>query len=490
VVALAVLLGGFLLALVRTAWVCDDAYLTLRSVENLLAGFGPRWNVAERVQVYTHPAWMALLAAGRLATGEVYFSTLALSAAVSLATVVLVALGFPSPGRLTALALLLGSKAVVDFSTSGLENPLTHLLLALFVLGCFGPASTPRLVLLGALLALSRLDAVLLVAPALAWTLWTRRSAWPRVAAAALPLVLWEAFSVVYYGTPWPNTAYAKLGTGIPAGELLAQGLHYLADSLHLDPLTLPAVLLGTLAGLVSSHPAARALALGIVLELAYVVRAGGDFMSGRFLTGCLLVAALLLARISWRHHTLVALAIVAVSLLPPRAPLRSGVVYVYRGRDHGIADERGVYFQAMGFWAERGIFAPPRHPRIEAGRALRASGRPIATTTAAGLTAYYAGPGVHFVDRLALGDPLLARLPVPREWSWRVGHYERAIPDGYLETLRSGVNQIRDPRVAALYERVRLVTRGPLFDPDRWRAIVAPSFGPPAAGDPVPGAR
>ena len=58
----ATLLGLFSLALIRTAWMCDDAYITLRTVDNFVSGFGPRWNVAERVQAYTHPLWMFVLA--------------------------------------------------------------------------------------------------------------------------------------------------------------------------------------------------------------------------------------------------------------------------------------------------------------------------------------------------------------------------------------------------------------------------------------------
>lgn len=45
---------------VRTAWLCDDAYITLRTVSNFVAGFGPRFNVAERVQAFTHPLWFLL----------------------------------------------------------------------------------------------------------------------------------------------------------------------------------------------------------------------------------------------------------------------------------------------------------------------------------------------------------------------------------------------------------------------------------------------
>ena len=44
--------------LIRTAWICDDAYITFRTIDNFLHGFGLRWNVAERVQSFTHPLWL------------------------------------------------------------------------------------------------------------------------------------------------------------------------------------------------------------------------------------------------------------------------------------------------------------------------------------------------------------------------------------------------------------------------------------------------
>ena len=46
---------------VRSAWVCDDAFITMRTVDNLVHGYGPRWNPAERVQTFTHPLWAMLL---------------------------------------------------------------------------------------------------------------------------------------------------------------------------------------------------------------------------------------------------------------------------------------------------------------------------------------------------------------------------------------------------------------------------------------------
>jgi arabinofuranosyltransferase len=52
-------------------------------------------------------------------------------------------------------------------------------------------------------------------------------------------LVAWEVFSLVYYGFLFPNTAYAKLNTGIPIVELVGQGTHYFLNSLEWDPVTL-----------------------------------------------------------------------------------------------------------------------------------------------------------------------------------------------------------------------------------------------------------
>jgi hypothetical protein len=55
------LLALYLLLLVRTAWTSDDAFITLRTVENFLGGDGLTWNTFERVQAYTHPLWMLAL---------------------------------------------------------------------------------------------------------------------------------------------------------------------------------------------------------------------------------------------------------------------------------------------------------------------------------------------------------------------------------------------------------------------------------------------
>ena len=59
---------AFALLVVRTAWLSDDAYITFRTVMNAIGGYGLRWNVADRVQTYTHPLWMGVLVALRAVT--------------------------------------------------------------------------------------------------------------------------------------------------------------------------------------------------------------------------------------------------------------------------------------------------------------------------------------------------------------------------------------------------------------------------------------
>src|SRR5262249_35059229 len=149
------------------------AYITLRTIDNFVHGYGLRWNVAERVQAYTHPLWMLVLLPFYAITREPLLTTIFVSIAVSAATTVVLARATDRPAPLVcAFTILVGSKAFAEFSTSGLENALTHLVLVLFVVEWWhdrqDSRATATLWTLAAFLALSRADALLLVLPALA----------------------------------------------------------------------------------------------------------------------------------------------------------------------------------------------------------------------------------------------------------------------------------------------------------------------------------
>jgi arabinofuranosyltransferase len=100
-------------------------------------------------------------------------------------------------------------------------------------------------------------------------------------------------------------------------------------------------------------------------------------------------------------------------------------------------------------------------------GLELRAGGQQVVVRANIGLEGYFAGPLVHIIDVHALSDPLLARIPGGSSTSV-MGHFQRTVPDGYVETIRTGTNRLTDPDLAAYYERLRLVVAGPLWSARR----------------------
>lgn len=475
----------------RHAWVNDDAYITFRTVDQWVHGHGLRWNVAERVQAYTHPLWMLVFAALYAVTRETFYTALALSLAISGVAAWLVAFRHARSATHGALVLaaLLSSLAFVDYSTSGLENPLTHLLLGLFLAVYLGDDRTPRaflrLGLLGCAATLCRMDLFLVVLPALVEAAWAARS-WRHTRALLYgfaPLVAWELFSIVYYGFPFPNTAYAKLGTHIPTGELLEQGLMYYVSTLDQDPTTLWLLGLGLATVALARRRRELAVAAGVALYLLYLLRIGGDFMLGRFLSAPLYVAMVLVARCA-------ALPATALGLVPAGVVLALGAALQFptlradgnypkqREREgwkdpRGVADERAFYHDSNGLLgATREPKMPTRHRFAQDGLRAKGSRSKVGLFYAVGMSGFFAGRDKHVVDMYALVDPLLARLPSLEQRDWRIGHFERHIPDGYLETLATGDNRIVDERLRRYYDDLARVVRGPVWSGERFAAM------------------
>ncbi len=117
----------------------DDTYITLRTVDNFIYGCGLTWNPGERVQVYTLPFWMFLLSGSYFFIRNAYFATIILYLVVSMAGLIVLAKHYQGNtlNLLTVPLPLLFPKSFMDFSVSGLENPLTHLLVILFYLRFF-----------------------------------------------------------------------------------------------------------------------------------------------------------------------------------------------------------------------------------------------------------------------------------------------------------------------------------------------------------------
>ena len=500
----------FTFIILARAWVCDDAYITLRTVDNFINGYGLTWNVAERVQSYTHPLWLFLLSAVYLFTREPFWTSIMVSLLLSLVTAILFVskIARSSVAALFGLLILTLSNAFVDYATSGLENPLTHLLLAVFLSvylasSLAAPAAKdPRsltsklarrpmflLALCAALVALNRLDTLLLVAPPLVHVFITQskkksvRHTLKEALLGSLPLVLWEGFSLFYYGFLFPNTAFAKLATGIPVPELIAQGGYYLLNTLQADPLTLVIVVAAIVLAFLSNNRRQRLVVAGIVLYLLYLIRIGGDFAGGRFLTAPFFCATAVLSCCDLDTlDTRLVLSLFAIVIVigagavHPTFYLWAGDLDTIRSADFiddkGIADERMWYDLTNSLArANRNVELPNHRWKFD-GLRLKAGDEAVVIEDAIGMVGFYAGPGVHIVDQWALADPLLARLPAYRNVYWRIGHFDRIVPQGYLETLRSGENQIADPNLAQYDDKLALITRGRLFDLKRLAEI------------------
>jgi arabinofuranosyltransferase len=482
--AVAVLLGLVL----RTSWVTEDAYITLRTVDNWVHGHGLTWNIDERVQAYTHPAWMFMLSAVYYVTRESFVTTIVLGwLTTAAAALTLVHFARTAGHAVAGVVLLTLSHGFIEFSTGGLENPLSHLLLATFI-GLYAVRGKPlwQLSLVAAVLALSRIDALIVVMPALvhASYLERREHGWKHtLRALALgfsPFLAWEAFSLFYYGFPFPNTAYAKLNTGLPRLEVLQQGLVYWVSGLGWDAALHIVALFGVATAFVQRRPRDICLALGLLGYELYVINIGGDFMHGRFFTIPFFTGACL----------------IAISELPLERPAAAGAVLLPFGllfvhplatesypvavlHMNGIADERSYYRDQTSLVLFNRNRSMPAHAWFAHGRELKSKNVRTFMYENIGFLGYAAGPGVHIIDQLALSEPLLARLPMRYRHAWRVGHYARQVPAGFFETAEAGgVCKMPDIQLCEYYGHLRDVIAGPLFSWSRFKTIVAFNLG------------
>ncbi|MFO0600152.1 MAG: hypothetical protein U0228_32890 [Myxococcaceae bacterium] len=474
--------------LALSAWVCDDAWITFRTAQRFFEGDGLTWNPGERVQAYTHPLWLFTLLPFTGLTGEFFFTSMVVSAACAVAAVLLLVRSVEVLWVRAALVMLLASsRAFVDFSICGLENPLLALLVVASLLVALREPSARRDVLSSVLLAavfLVRVDGVLLVGPLWAVGILRRDVRWIPVALALSPVVAWELFSFLYYGSWVPNTAVAKLNLDVSRGVLIGSGLGYLGDSFTRDPISLLTVLIGTGLSFSMGTRVHRALAAGVLLSLVYVVNIGGDFMSGRFVmvpfVASVSLLGALVARGAWPPASPQRLFFVtaAYALLWTHSPLHSASPRFGEGvRDQveltGVIDERAYYFPDVGLIpvARRldAVKLVPPYRGACLGRELAQSDRPAQVMGEVGMFGVFAGRKT-VIDLFALADPFLARIPYRTE-HFRAGHYPRPLPPGYV-AARSGTGQLEDEGLRAAFADVELMTRAPLFSSERWAAI------------------
>ncbi|EPE82224.1 putative membrane protein [Leptospira noguchii str. 1993005606] len=311
----------------HSSWLSDDSFITFRVVDNFLNGYGLRWNPLERVQVYTHPLWLFLLIPIQWVVREISISAYLLSYLCGILFIFVYCFTF-SKFRNTfglivvSLGVFFSSRTFIDYNTSGLENPLSFLLLLLFEIKFYSlylnskqenvKIDSYKIGLLTALLLLTRLDLVLfLILPGyvLFWGIFKKQRIqfFKYSFLGIFPWVIYLAFSIVYFGSLLPNTYYAKTNVLFSFSERIFAGWNYIRISLKWDPIII--CVFGSHIFWVFSGPILKRftkiewilskkekgilwISLGsISIVLFYLLWIGGDFMAGRFLGTCLIVS-------------------------------------------------------------------------------------------------------------------------------------------------------------------------------------------------------
>ncbi len=488
--------------ILKNAWVSDDSYIGFRTVYNFTHGYGLTFNINERVQSFTNPLWILLISFFYFFTGEAYFTSIALSILITLLSLYFLTVKFSDDLRRTILIFLLAisSKAFIDYSTSGLENPLCNFFIVLFVIAYLSKITVNRklflLFLIASLAAVNRLDnLILFIAPLLTQIKYLGKKNILLVLAGLSPLIIWESFSLLYFGFLFPNTYYAKLDSGISTLEYMQQGMRYLINSFSLDPITLLVIAFATISSVIYSVKYKKyyllSFTISIILYLIYIIKIGGDFMSGRFLTSIFILSLIIITQIklSSLNKIIFICIVIGISIFSPYTPIKSGPGYrnnelvFYKIVTHGgVADERAWYFPRTGLVNyNKTPFMKSVEKSLDN---LIIHGDSITsyseTPEVLGFTAYSIGPNNYIFHHMALSDALMARLPRDKdaEDGWRVGHILRKIPDGYVETLRTGINHIKDKNLALYYDKLTLIIKGDIFDTERLETIFRMNTG------------
>ena len=494
----------FAYVLFQTAWVAEDAVISFRVIDNLLNGYGPVYNVGERVQVFTNPLFTFSLAILAFFTRELFYTGIAFSAILSIATVYI--LGWkiarsPLTGGLLILCLSM-SFSFVDYSTSALENPMTHFLMALFYsiffknydLAQFGRSLLIKLLLIVCLSILNRLDSIIFYLPALVVFFFNTKFKDFVISflISFTPFIFWEIFSLMYYGYLLPNTVYAKLNLAIDSALIFKNGIFSIIVSMMLDPVLAFIVPFFGFA-VYYQHKRERVFIQAGITFLIYlfmVINYGGDYMAGRFYTGIMLFLSIFLATIhveKFRNSVCIMLFLICLlfNFSNPNSPISSKNNF---GRTEetktkfyfgGVVNERTYWYDlpdnkyALGMMSNLKSIKVHNFSRSDSHQIAR-----VVPTRMAGIYCYDLDRNIYILDLGALCDPLLSKLPYKMRDDFRIGHYFRDAPAGYAETILTGEDRFKNKNLGHYYAKLKIIVRDPIFSVERFKTILTMNFG------------
>ena len=292
----------------------DDAFITYRYARNLATGAGAVFNPGERVEGYSNPLLMLLLAAlYRVAPGPEALPWIARGIGFLAGVVTLIAmvpLQRALPGWAVALAILLTAMntSFALWSIGGLETTIYGALITVgFVRTVFSPRTAGARVLLGLMLAaivLSRPEGVLPAGALFVWRLLdpeTRRDVRGHLLVAfvaAAPTMGYLVFRYAYFGDWVTNTYFVKQ---VSPGDAIVKAFRYLASFFQCNGgLALYAPLLFAFAGASGERRGSRLAALVLAVYSVFLWVVGRDWMSNHRFVAPLVPLLFLLVGLGW----------------------------------------------------------------------------------------------------------------------------------------------------------------------------------------------
>ncbi len=389
-------------------FIADDALISLRYADRLLAGHGLTWTAGEPVEGYSNLLWLLACAALGTIGIDLIDAARILGLAGMGGAITAVAWAFRSPAATLGGGLFLAlSGPIAVWAIGGLEQPFVAAGLAwtLALLARAGPAPWPRVALTAGLplaaVCLTRPDAPLftvIFAGCLVAMGGFRGRTWKTGVAFGLPSAVAVAgqlaFRLAYYGEWVPNTALLKA-----AHSRLDEGLTWMGDGL----LTLIPLLVCAGLGLHAAlrrpehRPVVVPALTGAVAWGLYVASVGGDIFP------------------AWRH--LVPL----ITLLA--FPAAVGFLSLFESLQRGQRLAVGALSALVLAGFARGQLADEQNQRglaerwewdgLVIGHLLRdafGDRDPYLAVTAAGCVPYFSG--LRALDMQGLNDKHIARQP------------------------------------------------------------------------------
>lgn len=274
----------------------DDAFISYRYADNVVAGRGLAFNPGERTEGFSNPLWVGLLGMARFLGINIAAASKVLGLAASIATLGLVwhwlTQSVTDPKiRWVSLAALAVSLGFPYWTVAGMETPLYTLLITAGVWTLLRDCQAhpaprfPVSAIVFGLAALTRPEGLIgVIAAGLVFIICQRRlvPAMKWLAGSTVPILALFTFRFWYYGTWLPLPVIAK---GSPYWREADRGWQYIVAWAQDNPLLAAGGIAALLLALYSIRSRNKfsglvlALAAAILLQGAFVIAVAGDWM-------------------------------------------------------------------------------------------------------------------------------------------------------------------------------------------------------------------